>query len=108
MVTCKECNKRYKIKLNRRFFGIKLEKGYQTTCPFCGYITYLGDLSPVRYLLFWTRMLPGVVMFLAVINTRTLYIRERLFIAGGVLILVLVLDRILLWVSGKMYDKLSK
>jgi len=108
LVACKECCKRFKIKLNRKFLGIKLIEGYQTTCPFCGYVIYLGDISQVKSLLFWTRMLPGLVMFLVVINTRTLYMQERLIVVGGALIFVYVVDRISLWISGKLYDKLSK
>ena len=108
MVTCKECSKRFKIKLNRKFFGIKLKEGYQTTCTICGYVVYLGDTSQVKSLLFWTRMLPGFVMFFVALATRTLYMQERLIIAGGALIFVLIMDRISLWISGKMYDKQNR
>jgi len=107
MVICKECGKRFKIKLNLKF-RIKLKEGYQTTCPHCGYITHLSDVSQARSFLSWTRMLPALVMFLAVMFTRSLYIQERLIVAGGALVLVLVIDRLSLWIAGKMYDKQSK
>jgi len=108
MVTCKECNKRFRIKLNGGRFGIKLKEGYQTTCPYCDYVTYLGDISQVKSFLFWMRVLPGFVMFVVVANTRSLYMQERLIAVGVAVTFLFAIHYLELWIAGKMYDKLSK
>jgi len=109
MVTCKECNKRFKIKLNSGRFGIKLKGGYQTTCPFCGYVTYLGDISQVRSFLFWSHGVPIFALLLIRMNTRWLDLQELVIVEiVGAMVLVYVIHRLSLWIAGKIYDKLSK
>jgi len=108
MVICKECGKKFRIKLNSSVLGIKLKEGYQTTCPYCSYITYLGDIRQVRSFLFWMRTLPGFVMFVVVRNTRMLYLQERLIAIGVAIIFLLAIHHLELWIAGKMYDKLSR
>ena len=109
MVTCKECRKRFKIKLDSKFFGIKLKEGYQTTCPYCGYVIYLGDISQARSLLFWAKMLLVLMASFLGMNARSLYAQERLIVVGVVFVVfIFAMDRLTLWIAGKMYDKLSK
>jgi len=108
MVTCKECSKKLKIKLNSGIFGIKLKEGYQTTCPYCSYITYLGDISQVRSFLDWMGMLPGFIMVVVVINTRSLYTQERLIAVGIAVAFLFAIHYLELLIAGKMYDRLSK
>lgn len=108
MVTCNECNKKFKIKLNSKF-GIKLKEGYQTTCPYCGFIIYLSDIDQVRWFLTWARMLPTFVMFIIGINMNTILLdlQELLIAVGvGVVVFMFVIHRLTLLIAGKMYDKL--
>lgn len=108
MVTCKGCNKRFRVKLNSKFFGIKLKEGYRTTCPNCGDVIYLGDIDQVRYLLFWTRILSIIIVTFLGMNARTLYAQERMIVAViGVVIFVFIMNYLSLCIAGKMYDKLS-
>ena len=107
MVTCKECNKRFRIKLNFKF-GIILKGGYQTTCPCCGYIVYLDEISKIRRLMHWAGMLVVTVACLIAVSTRTLYMHERLIIVGGVVVFAYVIERLLLRIAGRMYDKQNK
>jgi len=108
MVTCKECGKRFRIKLNSGILGIRLKEGYQTTCSCCGYVTYLGDVSQVRSFLYWMGMLPGFVMVVVIMNTRSLYMQERLIAVGIAVAFLFAIHYIELWIAGKMYDKLSR
>jgi len=109
MLACKKCNKRFRIKLDSKFFGIKLEKGYQSTCPYCGYVVYLFDIRQVRYLLYLTRMLSVIIATFLGMNARTLYAQERLIVAAiGVAIFVFVINYVSLYIACKMYDKLNK
>jgi len=108
VATCKECNKRFRIKLNSRF-GIVLKDGYQTTCPYCGYVIYLDEISQVRRFLILARMLPVFVTFLIGMNARLLASQGLLTIAGvGAVVFVFATHHLTLWIAGKMYDKLSK
>jgi len=109
MVTCKECNKRFRIKLGTKFFGVILKDGYQTKCPYCGHITYLGTISPVRSIMFWSHVLTFMLSSYLGANIRTLHAQGRLIIVvAGFVILVFAISRISLWIAGRVYDKLSK
>ena len=108
MTTCKECNKRFRIKLNRKF-GIMLKGGYQTTCPYCGYVIYLNEIRQVRCFLRWTGMLLVLMAFYLGLNARLLYAHDLLIVVGvGFIVFVYAMNRLSLWIAGKMYDKLSK
>lgn len=109
MVTCKECNKRFIIKFNKGRFGIKLKEGYQTTCPYCGYVIYLGDVSQVRSFLFWSHGVPMFVLLIIRMNTRWLDLQELPIVEiAGAIVFVYAFHRLSLWIAGKMYDRLSK
>jgi len=108
MITCRECNKRFRIKLNSSRFGIKLKEGYQTTCPYCGYVIYLGDVDQVKYLLIFARVLSVLVASFLGMNTRLLRSQERLIlVGGGALVFVFIMHHLSLWIAGKVYDWLS-
>lgn len=109
VITCRRCQKRFRIRLNSKLGGLKLEEGYQTTCPYCGYVIYIGDVNQARYLLFWTRILLVLMASFLGMNARLLVAQERFIAVGvGTIVLMFAIHHLSLWVAGKLYDKLSK
>ena len=100
MVTCEECNKKFKIKFSRR---------NETTCPHCGYVIHFD--GPAKWFINLILIpLFLVALYIAInINTGLPPLLELLLFVGTyAAILKFIVFPPLLWIAGKIYDKCSK
>ena len=99
MITCKDCSKKFRI---------KLINGDETSCPYCGYDISLREIDQVRWFMDGAKFLSQLVVFFIGMNAGLLYPQGRLIVRGGWAVAsVIVIHHLMLWIAGKMYDKFS-
>jgi len=100
MVTCDDCSKKFKVKLNRR---------NETTCPHCGYVIHFD--GPAKWFMH-SILIPLFLVALYImlnINTGLSFWPELLVVVGTyAAILKFIVFPPVLWIAGKIYDRYSK